>query len=249
MRRLFVLLTAFFFLATVAGSVFLLREQLPKGISRRTLDIDDRHVVFDVINLTAQGLSMSLANDPETPKSVKEWRATIGADFVVNGAYFDEKNSPTGFYSLNGSSSVIDWPKIEDQQTTASYSFLVEAKDGKLVLSYLPDAPRAEPPKNGFLSFPTLIANGRSLIKADSGLYAARTMLAQDARGDVYLVIVEKSAISLYEAATWLLSQPEGFVLAGNLDGGPSTGVSYTDGKRIFDELSAVVPNVIIGSR
>jgi exopolysaccharide biosynthesis protein len=249
MKKLFLFLVAFAFLAVVAGSVYLLREQLPKGISRRSIDIDDRHVVFNVIDLTAQGFSMSLANDPSLPKSVKEWRAATNADVVVNGSYFDEKNTPTGFYSLEGSSSITEWPKAEDQLAAASYSFLVEVIDGKLALSYLPDAPRAEPTKNGFLSFPTLIAGGQSLVKADTGLRAARTMLAEDAKGNVYLITVEKGSISLYEAASWLLSQPEGFTLAGNLDGGPSTGLSYTDGKRIFDEPSAAVPNVIIGTR
>ncbi|MFA5946882.1 MAG: phosphodiester glycosidase family protein [Patescibacteria group bacterium] len=249
MKKLVVLLIASAFLSVVAGSVFLLREQLPAGLSRRTLEIDDRHIIFDVIDLTAQGLSMSLMNDPSAPKNVKEWRSKTGADLVVNGAYFDEKSTPTGFYTLNGLSSTTEWPKVEDQQTAASYSFLVEAQDDRLELSYLPDAPRAEAPTNGFLSFPTLIANGQSLVKADTGLRAARTILAEDARGSVYLIIVEQGSISLYEAASWLLSQPEGFTLAGNLDGGPSTGVSYTDGKRIFDEPSAPVPNVIVGSK
>lgn len=249
MKKLFVFLLALSFLTVVAGAILLADEQLPKGITRRTIEIDDRHVVLDVINLSAQGFSMSLMNDPALPKSVKEWRAKTGADFVVNGTYFDEKNTPTGFYSLNGSSSVTEWPKVEDQLATASYSFLVEVQEGEIALSYLPDSPRIEPPANGFLSFPTLLANGASLVKADTGLRAARTMLAQDKAGDIYLITVEKSSLSLFEAASWLLAQPEGFILAGNLDGGPSTGVSYTDGKRVFDELSAPVPNVIIGSR
>jgi len=249
MRKLFVLLAAVAFLAVVGGSIFLLREQLPKGLERRTLDLDDRHVVFNVINLTAQDLSMSLANDPENSRNVKEWRASTGADLVVNGAYFDEKNSPTGYYSVNGSTSNSPWPKAESQLATASYSFLVEVKDGQLALSYLPDAPRADAPTNGLLSFPTLIANGQSLVTADTGLRAQRTILAKDAEGDIYLITIEKGSVSLFEAATWLLAQPEGFVLAGNLDGGPSTGISYTDGKRVFDEPSAPIPNVIIGSR
>lgn len=249
MKKLFVFILALAFLAVVVGAVYLLREQLPKGMSVRTLDIADRHVVLDVINLSAKGFEMRLENNPALPMSVKEWRAKTGADIVFNGSYFDEKNQPTGFYSVNGSSSVTEWPKAEDQLATASYSFLVEVKAGELSLAYLPDAPRAEAPMTGLLSFPTLIANGQSLVKSDTGLRAARTMLAQDASGDVYLITIEKGSLSLYEAASWLLSQPEGFVLAGNLDGGPSTGVSYTDGKRIFDEPSAPVPNVIVGSK
>jgi hypothetical protein len=46
-----------------------------------------------------------------------------------------------------------------------------------------------------------------------------------------------------------LLNQPEHFVLAGNLDGGPSTGVSFVDGRRSLEEYSVPVPNVILGSR
>ncbi len=247
MRKLFVFILALLFLSVVCGSILLVGEQLPRGLTRRTLNIDDRHIVLDVMNLTAQNLSMSLLNEPSNARNVKEWRASTNADLVINGTYFDEKNTPTGFYSLNGSASATPWPRAEDQLATASYSFLVEVVDGKLKLSYLPDNPRTEPSVNGFLSFPTLIADGKSLVTADTGLRAQRTMLAQDASGGVYLITIEKGSVSLFEAATWLLAQPEGFVLAGNLDGGPSTGISYTDGKRVFDEFSAPIPNVIIG--
>lgn len=241
---------AFLFIGSIiAGAYLFFYKPLPDHMERRKTTYNDRHVTFTLLNLSEAGLSFSLANAPEDVQSVSFWRKETGADFTVNGAYFNDAYEPTGFYARPGEESIVPWPSLEAQKEAASYSFLVEVKNGGLGLSYLPESPKETAPTEGFLSFPTLIAGGEMLVTNDTGLQAERSVLAEAENGDTYLIIVEKGSVSLFEAASWLMEQPEHFVIAGNLDGGPSTGLSYTDGKRIFDELSAPIPNVILGNR
>lgn len=249
MKKSCFFIIALAFLAAVIGAVVLLRSQLPEGVEKRYAVIDDRKVTFDIVNLTAGSYTFENVADPANLKSVKSWREHLAADIVFNSAYFNAENEPTGYYALPAATSTVKWPTVKDQTDPASYSFLVRIVDGKLKLEYLPDAPRAIAPTNAFLSFPALLNDGQVLVKADSGNLASRTMLAQTANGDIYLIVTEKAPLSLFEAAEWLAAQPEKFILAGNLDGGPSTGLSITDDKHVFDESSALVPNVIAGTR
>ena len=101
MRKVFIFLVAIIFLSVIGGAIFLLCEQLPEGLTRRALDLDDRLIVFDMINLTAQHLSMSLSNDPSSARNVKEWRAKTGADLVVNGSYFNDANPIIRLWKLH----------------------------------------------------------------------------------------------------------------------------------------------------
>ncbi|MFA5945330.1 MAG: phosphodiester glycosidase family protein [Patescibacteria group bacterium] len=249
MRKACFFIIALAFLASFVGAVLLLRSRLPDGVERRVTAINDRKVAFDLINLTAGGYTFENVLDSTSPKSVQSWRENLGADIVFNSAYFNGANEPTGYYALPASPSITPWPSVKEQADTASYSFLVQIVEGKLRLGYLPSSPTTEAPMNAFLSFPTLLADGQVLVKSDSGSLASRTMLAQDPRGNIFLIVTEKAPLSLFESAQWLSQQPEHFILAGNLDGGPSTGLSITDGKHVLNEPSAPIPNVIAGSR
>lgn len=173
----------------------------------------------------------------------------MNADIAFNGAYFLEDMTPSGFFKSDGTANNIDWPTEDEQRDPTSYTFLVEVVDGALDLSYLPAAPQTEPTNDAFLSFPTLVVNGKSMVSKDSELHAARTILAEDATGDTYLVITERGDLSLYEAAQWLADQPENFTVAGNLDGGPSTGLSLENGQFDMEVSSTRVPSVLVGHR
>ncbi|MEK7105524.1 MAG: phosphodiester glycosidase family protein, partial [Patescibacteria group bacterium] len=71
----------------------------------------------------------------------------------------------------------------------------------------------------------------------------------EDAAGHDYLIVTKKGSLSLYELAKWLDEQPENFVIAGNLDGGPSTGLSLENEKHDLEIPSGAVPSVIVGYR
>lgn len=164
--------------------------------------------------------------------------------------YFDENYHPAGFYQNPNSSSSKPWPDLSAQKKPDSYSGLMKIHDGNLEINYLTDKPQAKPAKDEqvLLTYPTLLANGQPLVKEDSQKYSRRTILAQDAGGTTYILVTETGLTSLYEVGQWLANQPEKFRIAINLDGGPSTGLSYQANDSNFEVPSVPVPNVITAS-
>lgn len=223
-------------------------QKLPEGWERRQVSYaDGRKVSWIVAPFKAGSWSWSLANDPSNPQSVAKWREIVTADLVINGSYFDESFQPAGYFKGNESGSLKPWPDKKSQADPKSYSGLIKIKNGQLQITYLVDAQQDEPSKDeqALLTYPTLLAKGQPLIKDDSQKYARRTVLAQDGRGQTYVVMTESGLASLYETAQWLAAQPEKFTIAVNLDGGPSTGVSYSRDESEFNLPSASVPNVL----
>lgn len=245
-RRVIGILAFVAFLAAALAVAWRLWPRVPEGFSRRTIELGDRRVEMIVMELPYSLREYRLANDPEHPKSVRAWREELGAEIVFNGSYFNEDFSPSGYWKTGKGTSVVPWPSLEEQADPHGYTFALTTKVGGLDMAYLPDAPTEEVPNEMFLSFPTLVANGTAMVAADSGQRARRTAVAEDAGGRDYVIVTEKGTLTLYELSRWLAAQPERFVIAGNLDGGPSTGISIENGDVDVDVLSAAVPNVVV---
>jgi len=222
---------------------------LSNFMERRSIVYNDgRTATFLIVKLAVNDFRWGLAEDSEAPKTVMAWREALRADLVINGTYFTEMMQPTGYYHAAGATSThISWPSRDEQKDDTGYTGLVQIVDGQLNLYYLPDEPQKESAADvaAFLTFPTLVAGGESLVKTDSQKYAHRTILAKDSDGTPYIIITENGLPSLYETAEWLVKQPENFTIAVNLDGGPSTGISYADEDIKLEVTSASVPNVI----
>ncbi len=218
-------------------------------MERRSVTYNDgRSVTFIIVEVDPNEFKWGLADDSSAPKNVMAWRQELGADLVINGSYFDELMQSTGYYHAAGATSTrVPWPSRDSQSDELSYTGLVQIVDGNLKLFYLPAEPLKEsaPDVAAFLTFPTLVAEGKSLIQTDSQKFAHRTILAKDINDVPYIIITESGLPSLYEAAEWLVNQPEKFAIAVNLDGGPSTGISYADNDIKLEVASASIPNVI----
>ncbi len=233
----------------VAGSTMVVgwwffSDHFPEGVTRRVQILHDREISFLIIPVPETVL-IELVADMANPHSVQTWREQTGADIVINGSYFMETNEPSGYWKRTGEASVITWPTAEEQADKVGYTFLLDVASGKLGLHYLPDEPQEEPKGDAFLSFPTLLVDGKSMVERDSGLLARRTVVAST-EDKTYLIVTEKGELSLYELAAWLDEQPENFLIAGNLDGGPSTGISMENGYHDIEVRSAEVPNVLV---
>ncbi len=223
-------------------------KPLPANMERRSLEFSDgRTTNLILVKLPADEWRWSLENQPTEPKTVKRWRENLNSHLVINGSYFNENQSPTGFYQDEEQINLISWPDTDSQKNPNSYTGSISITDGNLKLNYLPEQPSLEPSTatQAFLSFPTLLFDGQALVKEDSQKYARRTVLAQDSNSTYYIIITESGVVSLYELANWLAAQPEQFNVAINLDGGPSTGLSYAYQDLTLDIPSASVPNVI----
>jgi hypothetical protein len=223
--------------------------QLPSNMERRTVVIGDRHLSFLLARFALGEYNWSFANATAMPKTVHEWREQLGADIVVNGSYFSETYAPTGFYQTPTFASAIAWPDFSREEIPIGYTFAawIDADDD-LRLGYTPTMSAPAVNAAALTSFPTLVKDDISMIEKDSGVLARRTILAKTADETVYVIVTESGELSLYEVAQWLVAQPEDFILAGNLDGGPSTGLSTIAPPWNVEVRSAVVPNVIAGS-
>ncbi|MEK7632692.1 MAG: phosphodiester glycosidase family protein [Patescibacteria group bacterium] len=218
---------------------------LPAFMERRITSFDGHEVSFLVSKFSADS-QWSFANDPFSPRSVHEWRKNLGATFVMNGSYFTETNQPAGFYSINGADSIVAWPNVAFDEN--GYTFAVNiTPEGTMNMYHVPASSMLGPyPGSTFLSFPTLILNDTPMVAEDSGLHARRTVLAQEDDGTIDVVVSESGEVSLYQMAQWLSQQPEHFRIAGNLDGGPSTGISTSSSPWDIEVQSAAVPNVVV---
>jgi len=246
-RRHFILVASVLLIlaATLVFCCYALVSRHPKWTAYRSTQFGDRRVSFLIVRLPFSLREYALEADIEHPKTVREWREELGAEIVFNGSYFNEDGAPSGYWKLGKGESVVPWPTLEEQADPHGYSFSLSLGGGGLHLRYLPSAPTEEPINEMFLSFPTLIADRKPLVEEDSGQLARRTAVAEDSSGQDYVIVTEEGTLSLYEFSRWLSEQPEQFVIAGNLDGGPSTGISIENGRNDIDVRSSQVPNVV----
>ncbi len=245
-RRIIGILILITLMATTAVVVWAFRPRLPEGLSRREIEIGDRKIAMLVMKLPYSLREVELVADPEHPKSVRAWREELDAEIVFNGSYFNEDNQPSGYWKTGKGKSAVAWPSLEEQADPHGYTFALSALVAQFDMRYLPSGPMEEPVDEMLLSFPTLVADGKPMVESDSGQRARRTAVAKDADGRDYVIVTEKGTLTLYELSRWLAEQPERFVIAGNLDGGPSTGISIENGSADIDVLSAAVPNVVV---
>lgn len=221
---------------------------LPSSMERRIALIDGRKVSFLLLHVP-QDMTWGFANDPSVVRSVHEWRTVLGATVAINGSYFDGENDPAGYYALSGGEGAVDCPNFSDAASLVGYTFGVSVREEKLHLSYIPNDPSFCSnllSTTKFASFPTLLVDGAPAVAADSGFLARRTILAQGDNG-IDIIVTESGEVSLYEAARWLDLQADNYTIAGNLDGGPSTGISANAEPWSIEVASAAVPNVIWG--
>ena len=206
---------------------------------------DGRVVDFVVARMPNDQWAWSMQNDPQAPKKVNAWRQELKSNLVINGSYFTETNQPSGFYQLGSKAKRV---KLPEPNQDRGYTGLVGVIDGKLQLGYLPYLrleSRVMEYDSAFLSFPTLLAGGKSMVETDSNKLSSRTVVAQDEDGNVFVIMTEKGNVSLFELAQWLKNQPENFQTAINMDGGPSSGISYSTDNETYDLSSSAVPNVL----
>lgn len=175
--------------------------------------------------------------------AVSEWAKRLPeAIFVSNGVYFHEDQSPSGWFKtdnkvvgsrsfdLDKTALLVLQPNVEikttpEGQTTSKRTALEAAQ-----------------------SYPLLIVNGAAAIKTDSGKTSRRTFVGIDkAHKYLYIGLVPYTSISLYELGLALSRLPVSWESVLNLDGGPSSGISFRgpEGVELVDSY-VTVPNVLV---
>lgn len=175
--------------------------------------------------------------------AVSEWAKRLPeAAFVSNGVYFHEDQSPSGWlktdnqvvgsrsFDLDKTALLVLQPRVEIKTTSES-----QAASKRTALE-------------AAQSYPLLIANGSPAVKTDSGKTSRRTVVGIDKTHKyLYIGLVPYASISLYELGLALSRLPIPWESVLNLDGGPSSGISFRgqEGVELVDSY-VTVPNVLV---
>ncbi len=184
--------------------------------------------------------------DPDEPRRVSAWAAEEGVLLAVNGGYFtprDEGGRTIGLLVSDGER----WGR-----PLASYAgmFAVTA-GGEVSVRWLEQWPYVadELLADALQSFPVLVKPGGVigfLAGSGEGATARRTVVAQDAEGNVLFIVAPRGYLSLHELAAILAGSDMMIDVALNLDGGASTGMWVLSGDGRLEVDSFVpVPSVI----
>lgn len=192
-----------------------------------------------------QGLFTWRFANATDPQMIGEWKKQFPSSvFVMNGTYFHEDYSPSGFLSVGGT-------RVGERQFDLDKSGLIDFSSGVRLVDTSKTKVNLSRITNGGQAYPFFYKDGKKAITKDTGLLARRSFIGTDTDGRVYLGVVTHP-ISLYELMGVLdeIDWPWHWDQVLNLDGGPSTGfIAETRDRQETVETYFPVPNVIIVER
>lgn len=191
-----------------------------------------------VVKLKPDEYSAYIEYDPAA-NYISRWQSN-SEEIIINGGYFNEDYSPSGFLVKNG---VRVGSKMFDQDKSG----LIVITDGVISIRDLGVRPieKNETFEFALQSYPFLIKNSKPALTEDSGKTAKRTIVGVDVDGNTYIVVL-LTEVSLYEAMNKLTGLKIPFTQAINLDGGPSTGIYKNwNGENFWHEGYNKVPSII----
>jgi len=196
-----------------------------------------------IVRLDPTSVRFRVHYDPAAPLPVSGWAERLQPLLVVNGGYFTPENETTGLLISDGQA----WGAVYGD---FAGMFAVTA-DGRVSVRWLRDWPYdpSEPLVEALMSFPVLVKPGGVMgfpADADEGTPRRRTVVAQDYRGRILIVVAPRGYLSLHETACFLADSDLGIDVALNLDGGLSTGLWLAAGEGSVEiDSHAPVPSVI----
>jgi exopolysaccharide biosynthesis protein len=206
----------------------------------------DETQIIKIFRLRPADFNISLEYSSEEPKYVSEWIGSLeDAEIVINGAYFHEDYSPSGYLK-------IDYSRIGERIFDQNLSGLLVIENNELSIRNLGKDPLSsgEKVENGLQSYPFLIKDLIRGFKEDSGKKAHRTAIGLDNNDYIYIILVDDHRITLYDLMVELIKTNIEFTQVLNLDGGTSTGMIIKRGnyEEIHDSM-VKVPSVIVFSK
>jgi uncharacterized protein YigE (DUF2233 family) len=249
MKRIVVLTSLFCLLITITGCDFEQNSDVWKKVHDDLSYMNWNFTVGDskeniiIYKINPEQFNIKILNSEKDPKYVSDWLyENDSAEIVINGGYFHEDFSPSGYLKVN-------FERVGERLFDQNLSGLVEIENNKLTLRDLKTNPLkdGENIEYGLQSYPFLIKNSLPAVADDTEKTARRTALGLDQEGNIYIIVADASHISLYGFMNEIIKTKIPFTNVLNLDGGTSTGVavSYGNFSDIKDSL-VKVPNVIV---
>lgn len=158
----------------------------------------------------------TVRNAPAGDKDLDQWMGELKPALVVNGSYYSLHGEPATPVLSEGRFLGPKGYNAKAGAFVASSSFA-----GVRDLAELDWRTALQGADNAMVSFPLLVANGRSHVTQASRWLANRSFIGQDVGGRVIIGTTSDAFFSLDRLARFLVDAPLDLTLALNLDGGP----------------------------
>jgi hypothetical protein len=217
---------------------------LQPGLERRTLNLTADGKYLDslyILRLEPEYFRFGVAYDSQG-LPLEGWQAQTGALIVLNGGYFRLENE---IYIPNGL-TVVDGIPMGSSYGDFGGMLAVTKTGPKLRwLAQQPFDP-TESLSAALQSFPILVKPGGELgfpAEFEDNLTARRTVIAQDQKGRILLMVAPQGNLTLHQLSAYLTDSDLQLDLALNLDGGPSSGIILA---KPFESIPALSPLPIV---
>lgn len=210
-------------------------------------EFSSREDIVTVVKIQPTSARFEINEDSTDLKAVFNWQEELGAQIVVNAAYFDEEYQPTGYLK---DSQGHEFGKLYLTGANNYTGAVLVDEAGKLWLYYLPSAnlelAQVEGSQAFLQTFPTLILPGGVKAEISSSVKTAnRTVIAQSQTGDLYIFVSQQNSLTLAEMQDFIYNFEDQIDLAINLDGGTSSGLSIETNEVSYHLASFYVSSVL----
>jgi hypothetical protein len=217
---------------------------IQQGLERRTLNLTADGKFLEslyILRLEPEYFQFDVAYNPQG-LTLEAWQAQTGALIVLNGGYFRLENEA---YIPNGL-TVIDGVPLGSSFGDFGGMFAV-TKAGPEIrwLAQQPYDP-TESLRAALQSFPILVKPGGELgfpAEYEDNLSARRTVIAQDKKDRILLIVAPQGNLTLHELSAYLTDSDLKLDIAINLDGGPSSGIILAEP---FETITALSPLPVV---
>lgn len=197
-------------------------ESIAPGVERRTYTPENN--LFGqliVLRIDPALYTFRAHYKPGEARTLSEWQAQIpDAIAFVNTNFFDANHHVLGLLVVDG---VVYGASYQDRGGT----FLVQ-NDVPRVRSNRAEPYTGEPLEQAVQAFPMLVQNGTTTFEGNfADRPSRRTVVAQDSRGRILLMVTPLLGISLSDLSAYLPTTDMDIVNALNLDGGGSSMLYY----------------------
>lgn len=178
-------------------------------------------------------------------QTVAEWhRHFPEAVAVFNGSYFHEDQTPSGNLISGGKD-------LSPRSFDLDKSAVIELAPQFRIVDTLNQPFDATASQEAAQSFPVLVRRGQMAVAEDSGKVARRTFVGVRNDGWAVLGVLADGELSLFQLAQKLSQTDVQMQMALNLDGGPSTGYSFTAGntEQVANSFTQVPISIIVGRK
>ncbi len=225
-------------------------QPLQPGVELRHVRVETGEAAerLVIVRLDPATVRFRVHYDPIAPRPVSAWAGRLQSPLVVNGGYFTPENETLGLLVSDGRVWGTSYGDFAGMFAVNLSPAREEEQVGVRWLHEQPYDPN-EPLKEALQSFPVLVKPVGVMgfpADADDGRPARRTVVAQDRRGCILLIVAPRGTLSLHELACFLAESDLDLDVALNLDGGFSTGLWLeADEKSVEIDSLVPVPSVI----